>query len=224
MVHHLIEGGIHIRDYPVDPSKSIQWVWQEIQEPVERGSLDVGNILEFLSAGSSADGDLPLCNSSYRSSISVDTCVAMPPYSMSSCDQTAEGTHVFLDLLYPDYLYDARLQEHRLMYEEGSYSVYVYPPTFTVKDGIINEFFFTQLGDGPYRAFDINGTWDPVNSASFNPVDDGDNLYYDLYTTCTVSPWAVDDNNESMVTLFGDGYTDPSISQAITDGARISYV
>jgi len=149
---------------------SIQWAWQEIWKPIERA-----NMIEFL-------GDLERMNSELR----------VPPYDVSG-----DGKHNFLTIEYPDYVYDARLIEHRLVCDEGEHVVTIIP---NVPNDAGNVFFLLILDDGPFRIFNLDGEWDPFvpEDVTFSYEDYGSNKenYKNLYDWCIGGNW-VDD-----VTIF----------------------
>jgi len=203
------------KDYVGGPDKSIQWVWQEHWKPLVRGSA----FLDNLDCGNS--WYLDCCASS---NISIDRCLITPPYKKGSnnCSTAVgEGRHLFLDVYYPNYTYDFKLFEHRLLLDEGEYTLRVIPPSFKIitssgsGDASIDNVFWVLLDGGPYRSFNYNGVWDPIGSDKIGPRGTSHNDYYTLYTTCTRPPWS----NE--VTLFGPGYTDSSIITAASDGRVI---
>ena len=200
------------KDIPGDGvDESIQWAWREIWKDLERGTADMDNI-------TCPSSDETCC----PPTIIEGDCLFSAPYYIAGCEDNPVGRHLFLDIQYPEYKYDALLGEHRLVIVESTdnyQTITVIPPNFEVRtdagDEKINEFFWAKIGTGPYRAFDLDGDWDPSGSDESNPAGDGDNDYYDLYTTCTTSPWVTD------VTLFASGYTDKSESVAEADGRMI---
>ena len=189
------------KDFPGDgggADKSIQWAWQEIWVDLER-SKDLFNNITTLECSSSDDSIL-CCPE-----IDIDDSGELHgPYFFQ--DEVVYGKHCFIEVEYPDYRYDVELKEHRLVCDEGDHVIKLIPPDFSANDdGDINVFFEIQLDSGPSRLFDINGEWDPDDSHE----------YYDLYTTCTNSPWV------ETVTLFGTGYTSSSEEDAESDGRMI---
>jgi len=199
------------KDHPTDSSKSIQWAWQEVWSDIERDIPETDIILGediggFDSGEYSETGAIEV----EEVGVEIEELVTSRPFAISG-DLDYVGPFLFLDIEYPDYKYDAELAEHRLVAEEDDYVLTLTAPVRN-SDGEYEDPKFklmmsTALVDGPYRTFDIDGNWDP---------DDVDNTYYDLYTTCTTSPWVTD------VTLFAPGYTDKTIAQAETDGRVIS--
>ena len=187
------------RDYPgiASGDVSTQWAWQEDWRDLERGAANLDNL------DCSSYDDLECCSSS---DIVGKECLISIPYFVEECDDIPQGRHVFFDIEHPDYKYDYKIGEHRLVADEGEYDVTITPPTFTAVSGasglIINEFFWIEMGTGPYRAFDLDGNWDPAGCSGVSIDDGGQNQYYELYTTCTTSPWATE------VTVFAPGYTD----------------
>jgi hypothetical protein len=172
------------RDYPGgDSSKSIQWAWQEIWKDIERQNF-------------STDIVLPT-----EESESIDDVILSRGYQYSEVG-FASGKFLFCTINYPDYKYDYKIGEHRLVCEESDYDVELIAPVRNDEGVYESPYFFVQLGTGPERMFDVAGNWDPTS--------DG-NVYYDLYTTCTTSPWSTD------ITLFAPGYTDKTIAQAEAD-------
>jgi len=200
------------KDYPGSTSSDVstQWAWQEKWKKLIRGttSLESLNCID--------ESSLTCCP---NSNLLGKDFLFSDPYTG---DSIATGKHVFLDIEYPEYRYDYMGGEHRLVAEEDEYDIIITPPTFTVSSGdsglVIDEFFWAQMGEeGPYRSFDLNGSWDPAGCDKFNPGGSGNNEYYDLYTICTTtaSGW-VDD-----VTLFAPGYTDKSKEVAETEGRMV---
>lgn len=202
------------KDYPgsIGGDVSIQWAWQEKWKKIERGVADFEDLdctnYNYLACCSSSD-------------IVGKDCLFSIPYYAEHCNDVPIGRHLFCNIEYPEYKYDYLIGEHRLVAEEGEYDIVIIPPTFAVISGssglLVDEFFWVQIGDGPYRAFNLDGNWDPPGSDKVGPDGAGVNQYHDLYTTCTTtaSGW-VDD-----VTLFAPGYTDKSKTTAETDGRMI---
>lgn len=195
------------KDYPgiAAGNVSIQWAWQEDWKDIERGSANLESI------DCSNYSDLPCCA---MSNIVGKDCLFSTPYFAEGCDSIPEGRHLFLNIGYPDYKYDYKIGEHRLVAEEDEYFISIIPPTFTVVSGAdsnltINEFFWADISTGPYRAFDLDGNW--VAGSGVAPRDGNENLYYELYDTCTVAPWATE------ATLFAPGYTDKTEAGAESD-------
>jgi len=176
------------RDYPGgDVSKSIQWVWQEIWKEVERQSF-------------SSDLVLPA-----EESTSFEEAVLSKGYQYNE-GGNASGKFLFCTVEYPDYKYDYKIGEHRLVLEEDEYDIKLTAPVRNSDGEYESPYFFIQLGTGPERLFDVNGNWDATHV---------DNTHYELYYTCTKDPWFTD------VTLFAAGYTNKSIIQAETDGRML---
>lgn len=175
------------RDYPGgDLSKSIQWVWQEIWKDIERQSFSASLILPT------------------TEEVLIGSVILSKGYTR--LDSGVSGKLLFCGIEYPNYLYDYKVGEHRLVCAESDYEVSFTAPIRNDDGEYESPYFFIQLGAGPERMFDVNGNWDPTSV---------DNTYYDLYTTCTVSPWSMD------ITLFAPGYTDETIAQAETDGRMV---
>ena len=176
------------RDYPGgDTSKSIQWAWQEIWKDIER-------------QGFSSDIVLPT-----EESTSFEEVVLSRGYEYGESGN-ASGKFSFCTIEYPDYKYDYKIGEHRLVCEEKEYDIELIAPERNDEGEYESPYFFIQLGTGPERMFDVNGAWDPTSD---------DNNYYDLYTTCTGIPWLPD------VTLFAPGYTSTSTDIAEDDDRMI---
>jgi hypothetical protein len=171
------------RDYPGgDASKSIQWVWQEIWKDIERQDF-------------SSDVVLPT-----EESESIDDPILSRGYKYGEGE--VSGKFLFCTVDYPDYKYDYKIGEHELVCEESDYDINITAPIRNDEGEYESPYFFIQLDAGPERMFDADGNWDPTVV---------DNIYYDLYTTCTTSPWSTD------ITLFAPGYTNESIAQAEAD-------
>ncbi len=184
------------KNYPEDPSKIIHYVWQEIWKDLERYIPDMSSL-------------------NCDDSVEVEDCYMGALYSIDNCDDVSSvGRHSFLNILYPDYKYNASLDEFKLVCDEGDYDVFVLAPTFKIEGDIIDEFFWILLGNGHYRAFDINGNWDPDGYKEVSPFG-GANAYPDLYETCTTDPWVED------VTIFAEGYTNETTSKAEQDERMI---
>jgi len=176
------------KDYPGgDTSKSIQWAWQEIWQPIEE-QLFVSDIILM---GESTDEE-------------IADVVFSGGYTYEN--NAASGKLIFCTVEYPDYQYDAYIGEHRLVCEAGDYTISLTAPVKNSEGEYESPYFFIQLDNGPKRMFDIDGNWDSTSD---------DNPHYNLYTTCTVEPWA------TSVTLFAPGYTNDSTTQAETDGRVI---
>jgi len=185
----------------INGSKSIQWAWQEPFYELKRYKNDF---------------DFNECENS-------EGCCGVP-FNDDNIQDNNQSTittrHMFLDVNYPPYIYDYKLGENRLVVDEGDYTLHVIPPVFNQasSSGTVDKFFWVQLvdqygGAGPYRAFDIDGQWDPADSKNVGPLGGSSNEYYDLYKTCTTCSsttncWVTD------VDIFGPGYTDKSISKA----------
>jgi len=183
-----------------DPGRSIQWAWQEIWKPIERYAFGID--------------DFPCVGLQVETSLT--NCIEIGPYKLglvnvpvpgSECLSTDfKGRHVFLDVQHPDYKYDAELGEHRLVCDEGPHIITFIPPSFEEVGGTIDVFFWIKLDGGMPRAFDVDGNWDPPGAEKINPES------VELYKKCTVFPWLTD------VTLFAEGYDDPSEAAAEADG------
>ena len=191
------------KDYPGNSSKSIQWAWQEIWKDIERVGVD-----EDTAMGKD-EGAVDVDSGSTSGPLEISDVgevvlkVVSRPYQLVA--GLVLGKFLFADTAYPDYQYDAEIGEHRLVVEEGEYTLALWAPV-RESDGSYDEpKFELQLGTGPKRTFDIDGNWD---------VDTG-HTYYDLYNTCTQDPWVTN------VTLFGPGYTNTSESAAESDGRMI---
>lgn len=198
------------RDSPTGEG-SIQWVWQEIQPKLERGKADVRSMV--------CDPLTTACCT--KSTITGDCAITAPYYTDNCKDEIPYGRHLFFDIQYPDYKYDDELAEHRLVSAEGNYTVNVIPPNFAYFGGEVSTFFWAMMssdlsGDGPYRAFNLDGEWDPPGSETSNPYGGTENEYYDLYTTCTASPW------EEDVTLFADAAAEANVVLAEDEGRMIT--
>jgi hypothetical protein len=172
------------RDYPGgDTSKSIQWAWQEIWKDIERQDFSTSLVLPT------------------EESYSLDDVILSKGYEYDESGY-ASGKFLFCTVDYPDYKYDYKIGEHRLICGESEYDIKIIAPVKNNEGEYESPYFFIQLGTGPERMFDADGNWDPTSD---------DNTYYDLYTTCTTSPWSTD------ITLFAPGYTDKTIAQAEAD-------
>lgn len=199
------------KDHPSDATKSIQWAWQEIWKSLERDTTEIdimtgSDTYGFDSGEYNATGSL---ETSDETAVEEFDLTVSRPYRIGSSNEYA-GPHLFLDVEYPPYKYDAKIGEHRLTLEEtsgGLYKIILTAPEREASGEYDDKKFSLKIvapdgSEGPYRTFDIDGNWDP---------DADNNIYYDLYTTCTTDPWVTD------VTLFGPGYDDKSESQAETD-------
>lgn len=192
------------KDDPLAPGGpgSIQWAWQETWKDLERHTFDITDM-------------------SCTIVITLqDDCPPVGPYkfvcddpdgcSADSCIGHLEGRHVFLDIKHPDYRYDYMLGEHRLVCDEGNYTIYLIPPDYKNYSGVTNTFFWLSLDFGPERPFDpMTGAWDPPGSEIVKPIE------AELYKYCTTGSWAAD------ITLFAFGYNDPSEEVAEADGRMI---
>ena len=195
-------------DYAEGSDKSIQWVWQEPWQSVIRYTPSTETLIgeDIMACDSTTVGETSgeLGNESADSGI--DEFVTSRPYDYNDAENI-EGRLDFFTIVYPDYVYDASIKEHRLIMEEGTYTLHFTAPSRNDDGEYDDKKFYLQIDDGPKRAFDIDGTWDP---------DDVDNLYYNLYTTCTQSPWV------TSVNLFAEGYTNVSTVVAEAEERMIS--
>ena len=186
------------KDDPEGGSNSIQWAWQEVWKDLERGTADISKV--------SCPDVIDVCCT--ESSLEFGGCLYSSPYYAEECDVDLYGRHLFFDLQHPDYKYDALLAEHRLVSEEGQYDFFVRTPDFKIVAGGIREYFWATLGSGPYRAFDLDGSWNPGHSEDIHPWDDDEtNEWYVLYNTCTQSPWVEE------VTLFATTTAPPYVAE-----------
>ena len=177
------------RDYPGgDSSISIQWAWQEIWKDIERQSLD-------------SDFVLPT-----EESTKFPEVILSKGYKSEGEGGPVSGKFLFCNIEHPDYKYDYKVGEHRLVCEGGEYDIKLTAPERDEEGEYKKPYFLIQLDTGPERMFDANGNWDPTSE---------DNTYYDLYTTCTTGGWSTD------ITLFAPGYINKTISQAETDGRML---
>jgi len=116
----------------------------------------------------------------------------------SSLYSNGVGIHRFLDIEYPPYKYGARLDEHRLVCDEGNHNVRIIPPS--VSGSSPTPVWKVQLNSGPERCFDLDGNWSTASGCND-----------DLYSTCTQAPWVTE------VTVFDTGYTSktPDVNRTI---------
>lgn len=112
-----------------DTSKSIHWAWQEEWNDIERDSNT--SFLEALILGN----------------------VGENPYSYNAL--------TFLDISYPNYSYDTKQQEHRQVTTEGFHDVkfVVSKPVGEILEENIEPYLLLQLGEGPARVFNLDGSW-----------------------------------------------------------------
>ena len=186
---------------------SIQWAWQEVWQDLERhqiASEEVENHLSCTAINSKG------CHIETNEDDEGDH-LSGAPYLFSEDISYLEGRHMFLDVAHPDYRHSFDMEEHRLVCDEGTYELVVYPPEVDDEGEYEFPYWSVSLGPGPKRCFDVNGNWEPTPTP-----DSGDCLdYKSLYETCTTSPWATD------VTLFAPGYTNESTDQAESDGRMV---
>jgi hypothetical protein len=201
------------KDYPGGTSRSIQWAWQEIWTPIERGTTSTEILLGEDLYGHDVEAYSNQGSLSTEDSVEIEEIIVARPFTdnRSGGVEYLEGPFLFCDVEYPPYQYDAEIGEHRLVVEEDNYTLVLTAPERNDDGSYANTNFYLSLvndsgGAGPARSFKANGNWDT----------DADHTYYDLYTTCTTSPWVSD------VTLFGYGYTNITTAQAVTDGRMIS--
>ena len=169
------------KDYPGDSSKSIQWAWQEIWKPIERY-----DVVHDTTRNTYYMGNHLILKSGYEH---FDEWVDS---NYEEQDQgSAKGRHLFLNITYPEYKYDFRLGEHRLVCDEGDQVVSILPPEKSEPGVFSTDYWTIKLNDGPARCFDSSGVWSDATGCSGV-----------LYDTCTQSPWVED------ITLFDTGYTD----------------
>jgi len=170
--------------------ESTQWAWQEIWKDLERAVPDIAS---FSCVDS---GDMECCIQG-----SINDYEINDPYYLEN--SSVYGKHTFLNIEHPEYKYDMEMAEHRLVCSEGSHTIALICPDFSIDEGgNISEYFTLELDTGPQRPFDLNGNWyDPIGS--------------NLYGTCTQSPWS------TTVSLFATGYDDSSEATAEADGRMI---
>lgn len=197
------------------PSESIQWAWREIWEELKRFSFES----EDMKCG--AQGDVVMidlfCMVWEGGGQLPQNCIEIGAYKFEcrtecrwECMGDIKGRHVFLEMDHPDYRYDAILGEHRLVCDEGTHEIWFYPPSLEEEGGVADTFLWFSIDEGSKRAFDPQtNEWDPPGAEKFDPEA------YKLYTTCTKDPWVTN------VTLFAEGYDDPSESVAEDDGRVI---
>lgn len=184
------------KDYPYGLDKSIQWVWQEDWEDMLRYNISNSDFMydQNYDEGSEETED------SYNL-----------PYSYDG--STVVGRHMFLDIEYPDYQYDAYLEEHRLVCDEGEHTIKVVPCKPN-KEGDI--YFLLLLDDGPFRIFDLSGDWvttDP--GVEFGDEYDPDvSTFIDLYNSCDNEDWVAD------VTLYDENTPSTTTEETSKTAAR----
>lgn len=172
------------KDYPIEPSKAIQWLWREYWQPINRmDSLHEDVLTE------------------------EDTYTKYsPPY------KNAYGQHAFLDITYPDYIYDYKQGEHRTVCTEGEHTITIVPSILVDELSLEDNYFLIQLDYGPPRLFDIEGNWSEIPTEGWWPLKSDTiefpghtsadiNLAQDTYQICAIdsTSW----NQE--VTLFEAG-------------------
>ncbi len=171
------------KDYKLDPTKSIHWVWQEIWRVLERYSLLLSNFLtdENYEAEQEAAGG-PVYNVPYQ----------------TTEENGVVGRHMFLDIDHPTYLYNAELKEHRAVCEEGEHEIKIVPCELNNENKV---YFLMLLDNGPFRIFDLDGNWATTNpNVVFGDAYDGFvDDYIALYESCSDSVWDQD------VTLYEEG-------------------
>lgn len=173
------------RDYPGgDLTKSIQWAWQEIWKKLERYKAIYADQSESYYIGSHKILYAPYFEERVDSPYEVDD------------SGNLNGKHLFLNIEYPDYKYDFRMGEHRLICDEGTHSMSIVAPIQNEDGSFETLYWGLTLNNGPTRCFDKNGNWieDVGDSTLCNKV---------LYDTCTTPPWVTD------VTIFDTGYANP---------------
>ena len=155
--------GVFFREPVYDDQ--IHWAWQEIWHDVERDSVNIINLNDGLQKITSDP---------------IESTEPTEPYVLLEDEETLSGVFSFIrDIEQPDYVYDYELYEHRIVCSEKKYEFTVQPPTSLEikepnhtlrflppeKDDDTGEYkyfmFFIQLDDGPPRAFNSDGEWDP---------------------------------------------------------------
>jgi len=173
-----------------DNTKSIQWAWQESWKDIDRYKVIYDNQLVI-----NYFGDHPILS---NENIYFDEYVNS---NYEEVNGIVKGRHLFLNIEYPEYKYDFKLTEHRLVCDEGDSVISILAPTKSSPGVFTGNYWQIQLNNGPVRCFDSDGNW--INTVS------GCNKT--LYDTCTSPPWV------NGVTLFDTGYTDyvPSSDRTI---------
>ncbi|HLD90914.1 MAG TPA: hypothetical protein VI911_07880 [Patescibacteria group bacterium] len=157
-------------DYPMDETKSIQWVWQEKWAEVDRSETLRDDILSV--------EDL---NINYSL-----------PY------ESGHGRHVFINIEHPDYIFDYKKIEHQIVCSEGNHYITIVPSKNKDESDPADNYFLIQLDNGPPRVFDIDGnliedlptTWiffDTIEFVGYDSTYIKDSL--DLYKICLETPW-----------------------------------
>jgi hypothetical protein len=207
--------------YGYDSSLSIQWAWQEIWKDLERYVVQKEDFnLDDLPIGDGCCQEIDL---------NTDNFIAECPYHFAAYGGPSSllvGRHPFLTIDHPSYEYDDYFIEHRLVCSEGRHTIRIIPPNFSEgEDKAINIFFWAQLDNGPPRAFDLDGNWDPEASKEVNPEGEQKqgNIYHSFYKKCTQSPWVTNVTLfESKPTESEAEYPNVAISEAIEDGRVIT--
>lgn len=146
---------------PVGAEGDVQFVWRERWKPLERNTQ---GDYEFPSKN-----DITVCHNEWAG-------VLEPEYKRFPYSLSGSGFFKFLDIKYPDYLYSSNLDEHRLVCDEGTHTIYVHPPIWADD----NIYFWLKLDDGAWRPFDlINNTFDP--SGSYNVDNPNQNTAHQIY-------------------------------------------
>ena len=186
------------RDFPEGVENSIQWAWQEYWRLVERQNMSssiLENNIEYDLVGNHPTLDrVPI------------TLTSVPYSDLSVFGGPVTGRHAFLSIDYPNYLYDGKLKEHRLVCDEGDHILSILPP---IGEGEelgnygASPAWGIKLNDGPVRCFNLEGNWITSTTSGCES---------ELYNTCTTSPWT------EGVTIFDTGYdsVDPDEDRTIT--------
>ena len=180
------------KDYPIDSTKSIQWIWQEIWRELERHNV----LLAY--TGESEVEQFLLYN---------------PPYKEEEVGVI--GKHLFLDIEHPSYLSSARLEEHRTVCEEGGHTITIVPCVPNAEDILV---FLVMLDEGPFRIFDLDGNWvtevPEIVSFGDEAYDDNIEKYIKTYEASGGSEWY------QNVTLYEEGTPIIETASAARDAAE----
>jgi hypothetical protein len=182
------------KEYVYDAGKSIQWAWQEDWEDLVRFNLSDSDFMY------NEDEDDTGIEDVYNL-----------PYSFEG--GVVNGQHMFLNIEYPEYQYDAYLKEHRLVCEEGEHTIKIVP-CLPNKDGKV--YFLLLLDNGPFRIFDLSGDWVTVDpGVEFGSGYDSNVInYINLYDSCDTEDWIEE------VTLYDESTPITTSEEASKEAAR----
>jgi hypothetical protein len=157
--------------YPNKPNKTIHWAWREVWAPLERRT----NFTTKEAVDGMNQNDL-----------------LFGPYidKLTGADQITGYLFPFV-LTHPDYLYDEKLKEIRLVCDEGNHFLKFKAPMKDENTGEYTTLAAIQLDDGPYKYFSVSdGDWESPTDDKYNEEDPGfDPAKGYIYDETDATPW-----------------------------------